>query len=219
MTLTADPDRFLDVLQPDRCPLCFLLHDYVHEHLKSLLDESVTDPITRDALFASNGFCRHHAWLGVQQGRHLGMAVIYGSLLEKGLKELGGGPKFWDKHNPFLKQKDNARPCPICDSEKKRELSHIQQFVLAWEESEKLRTAFTEKGILCLDHLEGILSQKMDTAHRQKLLETGKKALAILLKDLNEFLEKQDYHRSHEAFGKERDAWIRAVRMVSGERE
>jgi len=210
---------YIEVLQPDRCPLCFLLHDYVHEHLKSLLDESVTDPISREALFRSNGFCRKHAWLGVQQGRHLGMAVIYGSLLERGLEDLGRGPKFWKKHNPFLGSKDSAGTCPICDSEQKRERSHIQQFVLAWEESEKLRSAFAERGILCLNHLENILSQKINSTHRQKLLETGKKALATLLKDLNEFLEKQDYHRSHEAFGKERDAWIRVVRMVSGERE
>jgi hypothetical protein len=182
MALHADPDRFLDVLKPDRCPLCFLLHDYVHEHLKSVLDESVTDPITREALFQSRGFCRRHAWQAVQQGKNLGVAVIYGSLLEKGLKELSSGPKFWNQ-------------------------------------SEKLRDAFSTSGILCLSHLEKVLLQRLNPSHRKNLYETAKKALEGLLKDLNEFLEKQDYHRSHESFGKERDAWIQAVRMISGERE
>ncbi len=211
MALHADPDRFLDVLKPDRCPLCFLLHDYVHEHLKSVLDESVTDPITREALFQSRGFCRRHAWQAVQQGKNLGVAVIYGSLLEKGLKELSSGPKFWNRSKP--------KPCPLCESEKKREHSHIQQFALAWNQSEKLRDAFSTSGILCLSHLEKVLLQRLNPSHRKNLYETAKKALEGLLKDLNEFLEKQDYHRSHESFGKERDAWIQAVRMISGERE
>jgi hypothetical protein len=211
MALHADPDRFLEVLQSDRCPLCFLLHDYVHEHLKSVLDESVTDPITREALFQSRGFCRRHAWQAVQQGKNLGMAVIYGSLLEKGLKELSSGPKFWNRSKP--------KPCPLCESEKKREHSYIQQFALAWNQSEKLREAFSTRGILCLNHLEKALLQKLNPAHRKNLYESGKKALERLLKDLNEFLEKQDYHRSHESFGKERDAWIRVVRVISGERE
>jgi hypothetical protein len=211
MPLPVDPDRYLEVLQPDRCPLCFLLHDYVHEHLKSVLEESVTDPVTREALFQSKGFCRRHAWQAVGQGHHLGMAVIYGSLLEKGLKELSSGPKFW--------KRSKTKPCPLCESEKKREHSQLQQFTLAWNQSGHLREAFAARGILCLNHLEKILLQKISPTHRKNLYETGKKALERLLKDLNEFLEKQDYHRSHESFGKERDAWIRVVRMISGERE
>lgn len=211
MALLADPDRYLEILQPSRCPLCFLLHDYVHEHLRSLLEESVTDPISREALFQSRGFCNRHAWQAVAQGKHLGVAVIYGSLLEKGLRELSGQPKFWGNPQP--------KPCPLCESGKKRDQSLIQQFALSWNESEKLRSSFSEKGILCLGHLEKTLLEKMTPAHRKNLYETGKKALESILKDLNEFLGKQDYHRSQESLGAEKDAWIRAVRAVIGERE
>jgi hypothetical protein len=211
MASSVDTDRFLEVLQSDRCPLCFLLQDYVHEHLRSLLEESVTDPISRDALFRSRGFCRRHAWQAVQQGKGLGIAVIYASLLEKGLKELSSPPKFWRKSKPGS--------CPLCESEKKKEHTQVQQFALAWGQSEELRKKFGEKGVLCLPHLEKILGEKMEAHRRKTLRETGEKALKHLLKELNEFLEKQDYHRSHETFGKERDAWIRAVRMISGERE
>jgi hypothetical protein len=211
MALLADPDRYIEVLQRDRCPLCFLGHDYVHEHLKSLLEESVTDPVSREALFQSRGFCNRHAWQAVQQGKHLGMAVIYGSLLEKGLRELSSKPKFWGK--------SKSQPCPLCESGKKRDSTLVRQFTLSWKDSEKLRTAFSEKGILCLDHLEKALLEKMEENHRKSLYETGKKALESILKDLNEFLGKQDYHRSHESFGAEKDAWIRAVRVISGERE
>ncbi len=211
MPTFADPDRYLEVLQPDRCPLCFVVRSYVYEHLKSLLDESVTDPNTRGTLFQSKGFCRPHAWLGVHQRQSLGMAVIYGSLLEKGLKELSSKPGLWKFNKP--------KPCPICESEKRREHSCVQEFAHCWSDSEKLRKAFEERGILCLPHLEKVLVQKMGAAQKKSLYETGKKALERLLKELNEFLEKQDYHRSQESMGKEWDAWIRAIRMISGERD
>jgi Family of unknown function (DUF6062) len=209
MKPSVDPERYLEVLQPDRCPLCFLIQDYGHEHLRSVLEESVTDPSTRQTLFESKGFCRRHAWKAVHQSHPLGLAVIYASLLEKGIEDLSTGGKLWGK----------PRSCPICESEKKREQSFIQQFALSWDRSEALRKAFSERGILCLRHLERVLKEKMSSTQLKNLRETGKKALETLLKDLNEFLEKQDYHRSHESFGKERDAWVRVVRMVSGEQE
>jgi len=207
----ADPDRFIEVLQPDRCPLCFTVRAYIHEHLKSLLDECVTDPSTREKLFQSKGFCRRHAWQGVHQRQSLGMGVIYGSLLEKGLKELSQKSGFWN----FKK----AKACLLCESEAARDHSAVREFTHCWVESESLRKAFEEKGILCLPHLEKALEQKMAPSHRQKLHELGEKALKGLNKDLNEFLEKQDYHRSHESVGAEWDAWIRAVRMISGEKD
>jgi hypothetical protein len=202
---------YLEVLQPDRCPLCFLTGDYGHEHLRSVLEESVTDPSTRQALFESRGFCRRHAWKAVHQGHPLGLAVIYASLLERGLNGLKAGPRFLGR--------PGAKACPICASERDRDRALVRQFALAWDRSEALRRAFAEKGILCLPHLERVLGEKMGPARSKNLLESGKKALEGLLKDLNEFLEKQDYHRSHESFGRERDAWVRVVRMVSGERE
>ncbi len=206
-----DADAYLGILQPDRCPLCFLLDNYAHEHLKSLLDESVTDPISREALFKSRGFCRRHAWKAVAQGQQLGMAVIYGSLLEKGLKGLSPKPRLWGK--------SELKPCPICSSLEKREASAVGQFAACWDGSAALRSAFEARGILCFPHLEKTLAQKMGSAYRESLYGTGRKALACLLEDLNEFLEKQDYHRSHETLGPERDAWVRAVRMMAGERE
>jgi hypothetical protein len=211
MSFLADPDRFLEIFQLDRCPICFLTHDYAHEHIKSLLDESVTDPVSRRVLSRSQGFCRRHAWRAVQQNQILGLAIIYEALLEEGLKSLKNRPRIWGKKA--------AKRCPICESEQKREQALVLEFCRCWELSEKLRKTFAERGILCLSHLKNALAQKMDGTLRQSLFEKGNSALEKLLKDLNEFLEKQDYHRSRETVGQERDAWIRAIRMVSGERE
>ncbi len=140
------------------------------------------------------------------------MAVIYNSLMDKWLQELPPKTRrFW--------QSRKAAECPLCESEKVRDLTAVREFVRCWSESDKLRGAFSEKGILCLPHLEKALGQKMNASARKTLREAGEKALKRLIKDLNEFLEKQDYHRSQESLGKEWDAWIRAVRMVSGEKD
>jgi hypothetical protein len=211
MPSLLDPESFLESFKPDRCPLCFLVHNYVYEHLKSVLDESVTDPSTRESLFKSTGFCRRHAWQAVQQRQILGMAIIYGGLLDRGLKTLSKKSTFW--------RKQTTPACPLCESEKKRDQSCLQEFIHCFSRSEKLRQAFSERGVLCLPHLEKALARKMPSHDRKSLYEMGKKALEKLSQDLNEFLEKQDYHRSRESLGTEWDAWIRAVRMISGERE
>jgi hypothetical protein len=211
MNAPFDHERFRDALQPGRCPLCFLIRQYGFDHMKSLLDESVTDPHTRDRLYASKGFCRRHAWQGVQQRQALGMAAIFAGLLERELQTFNRVPRPWGNARP--------QPCPICQSEISCEQVYCRQFALGWPRSEELRKAFNEKGILCLPHLRSILGQKMPKAPREELKKAALLALEKLGKDLNEFLSKQDYHRILEKTGGEGDSWVTAVRMFCGERD
>jgi hypothetical protein len=204
-----EPDRYMEVFQRDRCPLCFLVHDYSQSYIRNLLEESVTDSLTRKQLLDSHGFCRRHAWQAVNTGQSLGMAVFYSHLLRKGLQEVAAPSVFRKKKSI----------CPVCAAENSIEDAQAKQFTACWTQSEPLRRAFQDRGVLCLSHLEKISSQMKPASQRRSLLESAQKALEPLLKDLNEFLEKQDYHRSKEAMGEEWDSWIRAVRMVSGERE
>lgn len=211
MSVPPEHQRFLEALQPGRCPLCFLIRQYGFDHLKSLLDESVTDPHTRDRLYASKGFCRRHAWQGVQQRQAMGMAAIYAGLLEKELLALARIPRPW--------RSTRSKPCPICQSEISCEQVYSRQFALGWSRSEELRRVFKEKGILCLLHLKSILGQKAPRTSREDFKKTALLALENLGKDLNEFLSKQDYHRIQEKTGGEGEAWVAAVRMFCGERE
>jgi hypothetical protein len=207
-----EPERLVEILQPDRCPLCFLIHDYGQTFLRNLLEESVTDPLTRSRLLKSRGFCRRHAWNAVGQTQALGMAVLYSHLLKDGLARIQRIPsvaRFWKKQPP----------CPVCEAEQEYENVQVRQFAAGWAQSETLRSAFETHGLLCLPHLGKILPRVKKRSYRYLLLKAAQNAMRPLLKDLNEFLEKQDYHRSKEAMGPEWDAWIRAVRIVNGERE
>ena len=122
------------------------------EHLKSLLEESATDPVTRTTLFQSKGFCLRHAWQGVDQRQALPIGIIYGSLLEKGLKDLSPKKRFWNVQRP--------KPCLICESEMKRDQNSVEEFAQCFMESQDLREGFLTKGILCLPHLERVLAQE-----------------------------------------------------------
>jgi len=204
-----EPDRYLEIFQADRCPLCFLVHDYSQGFIRNLLEESATDSLTRGQLLDSRGFCRRHAWRAVNTGQSLPMAVFYSHLLNKGLEDISKPSGFWKK----------KKPCPVCAAEESIEEAQVKQFAAGWAGSEPLRRAFQERGVLCLPHLEKTAARIKSASQRRSLLESTRKSLEPLLKDLNEFLEKQDYHRSQEALGEEWDSWIRAVRMVSGERE
>jgi hypothetical protein len=209
MTSFYNPDRFLEILQPDRCPLCFLVRDYGQTYLRNLLGEGVTDPHSRGRLVKSQGFCRRHAWHAVAQSQSLGMSILYSHLLSDGLSRLKSLSRRWKKKSP----------CEVCGAEESFEKIQAKQFAAAWAHSPDLRAAFESRGLFCLPHLEKTLAQVKNRADRSLLLKTVEKALKPLFKDLNEFLEKQDYHRSQEAVGPEWDAWIRAVRAQVGERD
>jgi len=204
-----DPDFLLDVLQRDRCALCFTTHQYGQNYLNQLLEEGVTDPQARGRLLKSRGFCRKHAWQAVGQAKALGMAVVYGHLLKEGLKRL-------DSLSPFTRK---AAPCEVCAAEQSDLDTHTKKLAALWASSSRFREAFGTRGMLCLPHLEKTLGALRKNSDRAQLLKSLEKALEPLIKDLNEFLEKQDYHRSKEAWGPEWDAWIRAVRAVAGERD
>ncbi len=188
-----------------------MVHQYGFDHLKSLLEESVTDPHTRDRLYASRGFCSRHAWQAVKQRQALGIGLIFEGLLQREIQEVESQPRFW--------KASRTKPCPICQSEDSCEKVYTRQFIQEWSRSVELRQAFREKGILCLPHLKRLIAQKAPKETREEIKRCCLTALEGLRKDLNEFLAKQDYHRIQEKTGAEGDAWVRAVRMVNGERE
>ena len=173
-TSLSDPETYLGLLKPDRCPICFLVQGYVHEHLKSLLDESITDPSTRKALTESHGFCHRHAWKAVQQRQALPLAVLSQDLLEKGIQILS--------RKSFFRKNQKPKPCPLCLSEKNREKAAIQDFVRCLAGSPILQSAFKDHGILCLPHLTRALKVPQKSENRKSLGEIGQKALEGLAK-------------------------------------
>jgi len=208
-------DRYLEALGKDRCPLCFLTASSSIERLKSFLSEYVNDPKVRKTLSASNGFCRRHAWQAVSSGNNaVGVGLVHHALLTEGLEKIGKNPSGF----PLFKKTKAPEECPLCSWESHVDDNFSRQFAACWADSPKLREEFDKNGILCLHHLETALRWIPKGAAKDSLAAEGRKALERLLVELKDFLDKQDYRRSHEKDGGEWDSWIRAVRMMVGEK-
>lgn len=206
-------DRFLEILQPDRCPICFLTSLSEVERLRAFLAEFVNDPAIRQRISASGGFCRPHAWMSVTSGNNpVGVGLVHQALLEEGLAAVEKAAK-----PSLFNPSPHRESCLMCAWKSQVEDNFARQFGAAWGLDLKLREEFDKNGILCIPHLEKAVGAAPRQA-KASLAEAGRKALQPLMGDLKEYLEKQDHRRAHEKSGAEWDAWIRAVRMRVGEK-
>ena len=85
--------QLLDAFKQPGCPVCTRLEQGATRSLDSLMYEQVNDPITRQRLVESHGFCNWHAWIlpGIHNSA-LGVALIYRHLLQETLDRLQGPP-------------------------------------------------------------------------------------------------------------------------------
>lgn len=68
----------------------------------------------------------------------------------------------------------------------------------------------------CIPHLFKIILRNSDEEIFERLFSIEKAKITQLVGELREFIRKHDYRFSKEPFGKERDAWIRAVEKLNG---
>jgi hypothetical protein len=233
MTETLTYFDLLNACKQPGCPVCRLEQSGVERYLSSLFYESVNDPGVRDRLRRSLGFCHRHAWLVVEArlGLALGVGIIYQDLLEtllerqprrlvrKGRQKrffwLGGSSDIPLNLEAVRRVLQADAPCPACEQE--QAIAGRALFVLAGSlGDERLVKALEASDGLCLPHLRQALDY----------LESGE-ALDILLTitiahwqklrhELAELIRKHDYRFRQEGFGQERDAWRRAVALLTG---
>ncbi len=214
MTDHLGADRFHEILRKDRCPVCFLTQLSEVERLRSFLSEFVNDPQVRKRISASGGFCHRHAWMSVSSGNNpVGVGLVHQALLAEGLDRVGHAAK-----PGLFGSSRKQEECIVCAWKRHVEDNFCRQFAAAWGGSPKLREEFDKNGILCFPHLEKALKTAPKREDKASLVSAGRKALDGLLEELSEFLGKQDHLRSHEKTGPEWDSWIRAVRMMVGEK-
>lgn len=207
-------DRFREALHKDRCPVCFLVSSSSVERLRSFLNEYVNDPDIRKKISEAGGFCRRHAWQAVSSGNNqVGVALLHHALLKEGLElvEKSARPSLFGNPPP-------SGECLMCAWERQVDENLSKQWAACWSSSTKLREDFDKDGILCIPHLDRAVRATRRREDRELLAAAGRKALERLLKELEEFLGKQDHLRAHEKHGDEWDSWIRAVRMRVGEK-
>ena len=230
--------KLLEACRAQGCPVCRLEQQDVERYLSQKFDENVNSPVWRDSLRASLGFCHEHAWLAVNQrlGDALGFSIIYRDLLNSILKQLddgSGSARPARRGASLLRQvPEQARNmvekilsaltprkrCPVCEHRDEMTRSTLSVLVKELPGPEMTDALQASEG-LCLPHLRLTLEHVKDLAACLKLLAIHREKLESLRAELAEFIRKNDYQAIKEGFGREGDAWLRAVRMIVGNKK
>lgn len=229
--------KLLEACQEQGCPVCRVEQQSVQRYLDNQFYENVNNPKWRDRLRASLGFCHEHAWLAVNErlGDALGFTIIYHDIVNHLLNQLNlddGPTRRATSRISFLRQvPEQARsmiektlsvskprkPCPVC--EHRDEILGTILSALAEElETPEMTEALRSSAGLCLPHLRLALQQIRDASVVEKLLTIQREKLESLRAELTEFIRRNDYQRIEQGFGKEGDAWLRAMSMIAGHR-
>lgn len=220
------------------CPVCRLEQRAVERYLDNQFYENVNSPPWRDHLRASHGFCQEHAWLGVQQrlGDALGFSIIYHDIVNSLLHSLneqsasarpsrrrtavlGKVPEsLRERVERLLKALAPRKRCPACEHREQTTRNILSALVEDLPSTDMISALQASDG-LCLPHLRQALAYVNKGSAYDTLITIHHAKLANLKNELAEFIRKNDYRVIKEGFGREGDAWLRAISMVAGSKK
>jgi hypothetical protein len=191
-----------DALSRGDCPICFLAERSVARHIDGLFHEMVNDVGVAAELKRSGGFCEKHSEQILKTSETLGIAIIYKRLLDVFIG---------------LLQKVIVIPklalCPLCGTYSEAEHRYLHALLDHWDE---LKESFISTSILCVNHTQNALAAAGKRSKiKNELLDIQIKKLSELSAELEELCRKYDYRFNDEKWGKEKDAWQRAVKLMS----
>jgi hypothetical protein len=210
----------------------------VERYLDNQFYENVNSPAWRNQLRASLGFCEEHAWLAVEKrlGDALGFSIIYRDIVNSVLKQLDHddnlrrAPRDWTSLlgqipkqvrtmiEKILSATTPRKRCPACDHRDKATRTILSALVAELKKPEMVDALRASEG-LCLPHLRLALEHVRDISVCETFLTIHREKLQSLRAELEEFIRKNDYKVIKEGFGKEGDAWLRAIRMIASSRK
>lgn len=218
---------FMEALEGEGCPLCFLVLRALERYFDGLVYEKVNDPGIRDALRASQGFCAAHGEMLRAARSALGSAIIHRDLLNTLVRRLEResrpppSPTDWLRalvHTNHAQQETvlgGADLCPACIYAHEMEQNYVDTLLDNWGD-ESLQGAFRHSAGLCQAHLRMVLGRATDPAVFEAIKAVQLEIWRGLLGELDEFIRKQDYRFSDEPIGDEGTSWSRAINLVSG---
>jgi Family of unknown function (DUF6062) len=230
--------NLLEACREPSCPICRLEQQSVERYLDNQFYENVNSPKWRDRLRASLGFCHEHAWLGIDKrlGDALGYSIIYRDIVNSVLTQLedssSPAPKLHRRTSLLRQLPESARNriekilaaltahkrCPVCEQRDEATRTYLLVLVKELQTPEMINALQTSQG-LCLPHLRLALEHVKDLSASEQLINIHRAKLEGLRSELDEFIRKNDYQAIQEGFGKEGDAWLRAVSMIAGARK
>lgn len=200
------------------CTLCLLEGDTVLKYLEGLLYEHVNEVGIRKKLIESRGFCHRHGHLLMSMGDGAGTAILFEDQMNLFLAHLAEFQKGKGKKRALPSVWNSPGKCPACVYQEKTRKRQVRTFIEILE-LEKGRVAFQKSGGLCVPHFLYVLGKIEKEDLKKYLFKVEEEKAASLSKELQDFIKKQDFRYEENDFGSERNAWIKAVKMVAGRRD
>lgn len=201
--------RIVDSFAEKECPVCFLLKKSINNFFDSFIYENVLDGEISRKLEKSKGFCNKHAYDFIKYGDALAIAITYQPIIYEILNEIQEDKAY------FKKLLDKKGICPACERRSDSEKHYIDAFI-SYIGDEDFIEKYKKSSGLCIPHFIEILSNCRNKKDFEIMVQMQEDFLTELSNELKEIKRKNDYRFSKEPWGKEKDAWIRAVRMMVG---
>jgi hypothetical protein len=216
------------------CPVCRLVADSADRYLDAVLWEMVLDRQTRADINEARGYCREHGWLLDRVGAALGTAILTRGVLKTLLDELGsfsmedapestiGSLRRSLEKKPSKAAKrvrvalEPERRCPACSHVSTVEQHIVSTLLMHFDSTEGLAEGFAASDGLCQAHFRACLAQASPAERVRRLISAQRAIWQRLYDELGEFIRKKDFQHKSEAFGPEKDSWLRALASLSG---
>ncbi len=220
------PSDLHNAYRTQRCPICTLLERSERRYIDITLYEHVTDVRWRAEVRAARGFCALHTQYVLEIGRSaLGASLVAVDII-KTLRELlpatvqdSGGAvdrlrSIFGIDANLARTLRPQQPCPLCVY--LTDLGRVYVGALLSDiVTDEGKEAYAGSAGLCLPHL--LIGIQRDGPGLTALLAHQAQAWQKLEAELNEFIRKNDYQFTGEVSEAERDAWRRALLLLSGE--
>jgi hypothetical protein len=194
--------------------VCTLVQRAGARYIEGTFNESILDPVIRQKLVESSGFCFEHTWLSInlKLSDALGHAIIFQDLLKKATNIL-----LDHGMDPGMEPTDaliTAKRCPACQIEDETLDRVIKSLANAMRDQDFL-SDFKQSDGLCIPHLARLLGS-VDEKRQSAAITHQLACMETLRKELGEFIRKSDYRYRDEMMGKEGDSYKRAADMLKG---
>jgi hypothetical protein len=221
----------LEALGKSGCPVCRLMEEYSLSYLDALFYEQVNDAGIRRKLRHARGFCNWHAWQARAIATSaLGVAIIAKDLIAEELArmdELLRGPLLktirpapGQRIPPkalaaFIQGWRQKGGCPACEVILEHE-RHALETLLNFLHDSAFARRLESAAPLCFIHTLRAIEGHGAHPHLHMLITLQQAKCVRLVGELEEFCRKHDYRFSHEPWGVESDAWLRAIEFLVG---
>ena len=221
----------LEAFDKQGCPICRFMAEYSLTYLEALFYEQVNDVGLRQKLRASRGFCNWHAWQARQiASSALGVAIMANDLITEEMSRLDrllrGPPVTLLRHGSldkialksiraFMRGWQQKEVCPACQVVLEHE-RHALETILNFLGAEDFARRFEHSAPLCTLHTTRVVETQNRHPQLRRLIALQQRKYAHLVGELEEFCRKHDYRFTHESWGAESDAWLRAIELLVG---